>query len=479
MRDWVWKLSVAVLVIALPVLVSWSYHRWTALPEEVVLATGPSGGRYEALSNSLAEVLREEFDVVVRTVPSEGSLDNLQLLRSGEVDFALYQHGAESLRERFGVNPAIEAEADAGEQPVFVANLYSEVAQVVVHNDAILENAGDWSGKRIAVGREGSGDYAFSLLLLEHLGLSLEEIEPLTLSYTELPAAFRKGTVDAAIVTTAPRSPVVLRLLAGDEAGACRLRSIPYAEALASRELIVSTYTVPTALYRSQPTPEPPEPVRTVALRAQLLARRDVPSSLVEAATAIVLREQFQKENGLGELFHGGASFASEKPEFAVHPAALHVYEPELKPLLNTDFVEATEGIRSFVVSLLIASYLGFRWWRHRMQRSKEHHLDRYIRQVLEIERRQLDFDQTPDSDDSPALQELLDDVTHLRQEALGEFTAHEINEDPAIDSFVEMCHALSDKINAKLTRQRLANSLKRIEGLVSARSLGDDAPEA
>ena len=479
MRDWIWKAGIVVLVVALPVLVSWCFHHMTSLPHEVVLATGAEGGRYEALSESLANALREEYGVTVRTVPSEGSLENMRLLRSGQVDFALYQHGTQRLRDRFVDREDQPGAGTEGPEPVFVANLYSEVAHIVASNGTSMASASDWTGKRVAVGPEGSGDYAFSLLLLEHLGLELSDIEPHAISYSALPEAFRENTIDAAVVTSAPRSPILNRLLTGNHADQCDLQSIPHAHALAAKELAVSPHTVPAALYRSRNPPEPREPVDTVAVRAQLLARRDVRSSLVQAVTAIVLREQFQKQNDLGELFRGGAAFASEKPEFTVHPASLHVYEPELKPLLNTDFVEATEGIRSFVVSLLIAAYLGFRWWRHKMQRSKEHHLDRYIRDVLEIERRQLDFDQTADADDSNALQELLDEVTRLRQKALAEFTAHDINEDPAIDLFVEMCHALSDKINAKLTRQRLTSSMKRIEGLVAPAATDDSTTQS
>ena len=131
--------------------------------------------------------------------------------------------------------------------------------------------------------------------------------------------------------------------------------------------------------------------------------------------------------------------------------------------LVNPDFVEATEGVRSFVVSLLIAGYLLFRWWNRRRLRSYEHKLDRYIRVVLEIERKQLELDETPvtaetrDIDgDIGQLQLLLDEITRVRQDALSQFTAHELNEDRATDCFLEMCHALSDKINAKLTRLRL-----------------------
>ena len=67
-----------------------------------------------------------------------------------------------------------------------------------------------------------------------------------------------------------------------------------------------------------------------------------------------------------------------------------------------------------------------------------------------------MDVDGEGGESESDALQKMLDQVTMLRQEALQEFTAHELNEDRAVDCFIEMCHALSDKINAKLTRDSL-----------------------
>ena len=46
-----------------------------------------------------------------------------------------------------------------------------------------------------------------------------------------------------------------------------------------------------------------------------------------------------------------------------------------------------------------------------------------------------------------------------LFAEVLKEFTAHELNEDRAVECFLQMCHALSDKINAKLTRNCILTS--------------------
>ena len=111
-------------------------------------------------------------------------------------------------------------------------------------------------------------------------------------------------------------------------------------------------------------------------------------------------------------------------------------------------------------MSLIAAAWLLRRWWTRRLVRSQEHRLDRYIRKLLELERQQMEVDGEGNAEESKRLQTMLDDVTILRQEALSEFTAHELNEDRAVDCFVEMCHALSDKINAKLTRHSL-NALR------------------
>ena len=61
---------------------------------------------------------------------------------------------------------------------------------------------------------------------------------------------------------------------------------------------------------------------------------------MVEQVTAIALSEDFMRKEQLRELFNGGHEFASAKPEFAIHPGAEHYYDPELKPILNSNFVE-------------------------------------------------------------------------------------------------------------------------------------------
>lgn len=449
---------VVVLLILLPLVVAWTYGRLTAFPEAITIAGGPEGGRYETIADALARQINVRLGLEVNVLSTEGSYANMALLKEGQADLILYQHAVVDL---FAEQDKLSQETPPA---AFVSNLHSEVTHFLVRRGMDIDSPLDLPGHRVAIGRAQSGDSAISQLVLSQFGIDESEIEVKRFSYAEIEQAFSAGELDAAFITVGQGAPILQRLLSrhgkADDV-LCDLRSIPFVEAIATEYLAVTPVTIPTGLYRSRGIIEPAEPVSTIAVRSQLLARSDLHAGFVEEVTQIVLDESFQQLNGLRELYEQGIEFARDEPELTPHIGAMNVYEPGYKPLLDTDFVEATEGMRSFIVSMLIAAWLGIRWWGDRARRSAEHKLDRYIQQILEIERRQLDFDQTAGSDDAEGLQNLLDEVTALRQEALSEFTAHEINEDRAVETFITLCHALSDKINAKLTRQRIDSAVR------------------
>jgi TRAP transporter TAXI family solute receptor len=446
MRRKLIRVAVVAALLLLPFIVRVLYVQLTALPDEVIVATGPADGRYRQIGEGLkAELRRRHPRMTVTLKETDCSLENLQLLQRGEVDFALYQTDTESILQ--------EAPTAEHDEIAFVSNLYSEVAHFIVRNDSDINTPDDLRGHTVAIGQEKSGDYAMSQILLEHFGLDEQAVEVRRFDYVEIEKGLQDGSLDAAFITSGIRADVFKSLLAD---GLCRLLDVPHTDVLSVRHLAVSPYVIPAGLYRPYAPAVPPQDIHTVTLRAQLLTRSDTSNGLVKEVTGIVLSERFVKQQELTELFADGNKFASDKPEFTPHPATAGVFDPHMRPLLNTDFVEATEGIRSFVVSFLIAGYLAFRWFRRYRIRGKEHRLDQYIRTMLELERKQLDLDQYDGSSDLEALQTLLDELTGLRQEALAELTAHELNEDRAAASFLEMAHALSDKINAKISRQRL-----------------------
>ena len=424
------------------------YRISVRVPSKVVIAAGPAGGNYYHLSNEIAKRLEEQLGTEVEVLESRGALDNLHRIQDGIVDFALYQ--PDTAR---GTN-----EDESPDSAAFVANLYSEVLHIFVAPNSGIEKAGDLRGKKIAIGSQESGDFSLNKTLLEHLGIELDEVELVDVVYQNIPDLLRSGKLDAACMAGGLHSPAFAETAS---VPGVKLIPVPFADAMALHHVSTFPTSIPAGFYRTADPVLPEAEIETVSRRAKLLTRPDAPTVLVEAVTKVVMDEYFQRSNELHELFDRGKVFAMANPEFPMHVGAEHIYNPELKPLLNPDFVDATEGLRSFFFSLLVAGWLLARWLRDRRLKQDEHELDRFVRLVLDIERRQLGLDEDESGNDVEKLQLLLDEVTQLRQEALGEFNAHSMNEDPSVACFVQMCHALSNKINAKLTRQRTDRQMK------------------
>ncbi|MCA9003911.1 MAG: TAXI family TRAP transporter solute-binding subunit [Planctomycetaceae bacterium] len=449
MKRSVIKVLLVILLIFLPVILHQTYRWMTALPDQITIAAGHPEGRYYSMAVQLKDLLEEQLGTKVKIIQTKGSLENLELLRSGKADLGFYQPGTEYVLKDFQGEPdkAKVSKQDESEQICFIANLYSQVVHVIVPVHSEIFKLADLKGHRVALGEQGSGDLAASLPLLRHAQISLNEITPAYLSYEEIEEQFKKNQLDAVIMSVGIEAPVLHELL---DTGKYRILEIPYIDALTRKETYFYEYEIPAGMFRRVEPIVPVEKLKTVACGAHLLARETVSDDLIAGVTTIILHQDFSRQMQLNELYAQGNSFAADNQGFPIHAGADHVYNPELKPFLNSEFVEATEGMRSFIVSMLIASYLLFRWIQKRRAKAKEHKLDRYIRELLAIENKQMKLDGNKPSD-GPALMILLDEVTALRQENLKQFSAHELNEDRATDAFLEMCHALSDKINAKL----------------------------
>jgi len=451
-----------------------AFYWWqTRLPDRVVIAGGPADGRYDQLAQEIAAELRSRLGIQVSVLKTHGSLDNLHRLERGEVSIALYQSETRSILESTFAGTNATPPKPEGDNPLqpkgeqrkqlqallddtattdstrFIANLYPEYL-IPVTGAATPHDLLQLDDHTVCSNDPMSGDHAMLALLLEHLRKNPAQCE--TVPYLGLPAAFENKTIDLAVINCGLGAPVLDHVLRDTHA---QLAEIPFIDSFVSKNAALTKRVIPAGYFAMEPEPIPLQDFETVTTQAQLLAAKRTSVRLVETVTEIVMDPRFQRCLRLTDLNAGGENYATSRPEFPMHVGASHIFNPELKPLLNPDFVEGTEGIRSFLVSIIAAVWLARRWWKRRELLSQEHRLDRYIKDVLEIERDQIGLD-GEHPDDAEGLQKLLDRVTHLRQAALSEFTAHELNEDQAVDCFVEMCHALSDKISGKLTRHAL-----------------------
>ena len=431
--------------------------QYRQLPKSITIITGKEGGRYKEVAEALGRKIEAEHGIEVKTIPSPGSQANIGLIQNGEADFAFFQ-------------PNVIKDTSEFSDVRMIANVFPEVVLTHVKKDLgydpFIGELKERENTTIAVGEEGSGAAVNSEAILNHFDNSSLIGTRVTKNYDEVITGFESGSIDMAIVTTEENAPIQKRIAA---TGKTQLIGLPFTESFVAKNPEFHLHVIPSGFYGVFPEPYPDKDTTTIAVNAQLITNSSVSASMVTAVAEALMDPEFLSTNRLNDLRGGGKDYARSNPSIPFHPGANHFYDPEIKPFLNPDFVDSTESLRSFFVSILIALYLVFRWLRNKSRMREEHHLDKYVRRLLEIEQEQVDLDEgDSDGNEIQKLEDLLDEVTGLRREALMSFSANEFRDDAGVECFLMLSSSLSEKINAKLTRQRLCAQIAALQGGIS-----------
>jgi uncharacterized protein len=171
--------------------------------ESVRLAAGQRGGLYLAFAELLAERIRARYsDVDVEVVSTEGSIENLALLRAGDVDMGLaLADVAEQDRAAGAVDTAPQA----------LARVYENYLQVVVRDSAAVHQLSDLQGLRVSIGATGSGAAVTTEVLLDTAGLT-GRIHTLRYTLRDGLAGLADGTADALVWSGGVPTPAINEL---------------------------------------------------------------------------------------------------------------------------------------------------------------------------------------------------------------------------------------------------------------------------
>ncbi len=233
-----------------------------APPGSLTLATGDPEGAYHAYALRYRDLMaRHGIDLVLR--PTAGTMENLDLLRKGEVSVAFVQGGT--------TNPVGEAGLES------LASLFLEPIWVVTRGEEPPERLAGLRGRRVATGESGSGTHAIAETFLHDNGLDGTGVTRVDLGGREAVNALRAGEVDAAFFVTAPTSPLLRELM--DTAG---FQLLPFTRqrAYAGRYPYLAPVTLGEgALDLARNIP--PRDIPMVAARAMLVAREDLHPALV------------------------------------------------------------------------------------------------------------------------------------------------------------------------------------------------------
>ncbi len=173
-------------------------------PIEIRIAGGSSGGTYAVMARAIAEACRRA-GVNAEVVATEGTFDNLCLLREGGVDLALVQGDA--------------LDTLAGDRDFshltrgvrLVAPLYREEIHILARTDAGIHGPKQLRGKRVAVGPTLSGTHLAAKSVLDALDIDPNfGIRPRAdMSYQEALSKLESGELDAMFYVAGAPAPLL------------------------------------------------------------------------------------------------------------------------------------------------------------------------------------------------------------------------------------------------------------------------------
>ncbi len=282
----------------------------------ISIATGGTAGTYYPLGGALGEIYDQHVPGVNASVQATGaSVANINMLAQGQVELALIQNDiayyAANAQEMFQ-RPVTAVQG--------IATLYPEVIQIIARADAGIRSIEDLRGKRVAVGDAGSGTEANARQILGAAGITYNDISVRYLSFAEASSNLRDGHIDAAFVTAGLPTAAIQ-----DIAAQRAITLVPVSDELVARlQEEYPFYTqvvVPGGTYRGVD-----QDVQTVAVKAMLAVRADLPEDLVYNLT----KAMFENLPRLAQAHARGGDVSLETAldgmSIPVHPGAARYY---------------------------------------------------------------------------------------------------------------------------------------------------------
>jgi ABC-type nitrate/sulfonate/bicarbonate transport system substrate-binding protein len=244
-----------------------------APPKRVTLATGPAQSAYDEFGKRYRQALAAN-GIEVSLLPSQGSSDNLRLLREGKADLGFVQGGSNerSTTEESG----LESLGSLFVEPIWL--FYREEAARKATPTATLSSLTQLQGLRLNVGTAGSGVPRLMDRLFEANKIDTQRITISQLEQTPATVAFLGGELDAIVFASAPESLMVQMLL---QTPGVKLMDFAQSEAYSRRFPFLTPVVLPRGVV-DLARDLPPADLRLVATTTALLTRKQTHPALLQ-----------------------------------------------------------------------------------------------------------------------------------------------------------------------------------------------------
>jgi TRAP transporter TAXI family solute receptor len=249
-------------------------------PTSLTLATASPGGVYYVYGEELAKILTENLGIAVNPLPTQGAIQNMRLLDSGQAQLALATMS--TVREGWdGIAPWTSNKHFRNVRALF--SMYDNPFQTVVLNRSGIATIAQLDKKRIGVGPRSGNGASYGPLIFKIVGISPQLSYG---SYEDLATELLDGRIDAlmtflgapvpAILSIEAKQPVKLLDLSLEQMEATR-RAIPD---LSPSKIAAGTYRLLEKDYV------------TVAVPNFVIGRFDLPEDLVYKLVKAVFDNQ-------------------------------------------------------------------------------------------------------------------------------------------------------------------------------------------
>ncbi|NIC42547.1 TAXI family TRAP transporter solute-binding subunit [Aquabacterium sp. A08] len=233
-------------------------------PTRVVLATGPEQSAYDTFGQRYAAAL-SAYGITVELLRSDGSADNIELVRSGRADLGFVQGGSGHIRPDDA--DTLQTLGSLFVEPLWL--FYHEASAQRLNRQPRLAALTELRGWRVNVGTDGSGVPQLFTQLLDANRLGPDDLTLSRLAQTPATVAFLAQDLDALVFASAPESPLVQMLL---QTPGVRLMNVQQAQAYARRFGFLTPVVLPQGVVDLAAN-RPAQDLHLVASTTSLLAR--------------------------------------------------------------------------------------------------------------------------------------------------------------------------------------------------------------
>ena len=180
--------------------------------QEYRLGTAALGGAYYPLGQGLASLVTRYADgISMVPIVTRGALENPRLVSEGELEMALTNADLAYFAYR-GEGP-YEAPLDV----LAAGALHPSVLHLIVRAGGNVATFAELRGKRLAIGPAGGPTVTLTDLLLQSYGMTLDDVVPSFLSYSDGFTQLGDGNVDAAFALAGYPAAAVMQTRATQE----------------------------------------------------------------------------------------------------------------------------------------------------------------------------------------------------------------------------------------------------------------------